>query len=284
MEEQIDIIEEVLEEEEQEKDFTEESLKYYKKLKRKTIVAFASMLVIFISIFFEKYEDFDVALSSTLFMGLLGMSIGATIGTTIYLYKTRLTLSSETVMTNLKKINDIFDVVSIVPVFIAIVSISNTMLISPATVVQTSMEPNYHEGDNILVYHLFENYKRYDVVILKAGDDDYFIKRIIGLPGETITIKNGEIYIGAGSEEELLNDPTILKEGAETYCQPGASGDPEDVCTFVVPQGTYFVLGDNREGSNDSRVFEQLSYLDVGTYIPEDKLYGKVILKLDFLN
>jgi len=262
------LVEEALEEVE---DFTEKSLIFYDKLKRRSIISLISFAIIIFTMFFDKYSDFDVALTSNLFLLLLFVSLIATLSVNYLLFVTRLTMNEETVMKKLKKGNDIYDVISIIPIFIAIVAFSNAFVVSPASVVKTSMEPNYYEGDNILVYHLLESYKRYDVVIVKITEEDYYIKRIIGLPGEKVTIKNGDIYIN----DVLLDDPTVLKVGAGTYCTVGNSVDVYENCDFNVPEGEYFVLGDNREASIDSR------YLG---FIKEGNLYGKVIIKLGFLN
>ena len=273
MEELNEVVEEeVLEEKE---DFTEQTALYSKKLKNKIITSVVSYVVIIFTMFFQRYEDFDVALSSGLFLILLLFSGIVTLYAIYYMFSNRFRVSEKSISNYFKKINDFYDVVSIIPLFIASVAVINAFIFSPATVVKTSMEPNYYENDNIVVYHLATNYKRYDVVIVKVGEEDYYIKRIIGLPGETITIKNGEIYIGTGSDEELLGDTTTLKPGAHTYCSVGNNIDTSEECTFVIPEGSYFVLGDNREASIDSR------YLGL---IKEDELYGKVVLKLYFLN
>ena len=163
---------------------------------------------------------------------------------------------------NAKHIYDTFDIISIVPFFVALVTVLNAFVLSPATVTRTSMEPNYHEGDNVFILHT-NNYERYDVVIVLAEEgvynpntelyskNEHYIKRVIGLPGETITLMNGDIYI----DGELLDDPTVLKTGAETYCTVGSSLSNElETCTFEIPEGEYFLVGDNREASYDSRM------------------------------
>jgi signal peptidase I len=95
-------------------------------------------------------------------------------------------------------------------------------------------------------------------VIFKYPDDESqkFIKRIIGLPGDEVVIEDGKIYIN-GSEEPL--DEPYLKE--EWVRNTG----PYD---FVVPDGCYLVMGDNRNDSWDARYWEN-------TYVTEDELIGK---------
>jgi len=265
---------EELEEEIEEKveiDYSQDSIVYYKKIKRKVIGSLISFVIIIITAFFKQYEDFDVAFTSTLFIALLIAAIIITGIGLMRIIKSHKSLELERTRNELKRFNDIYDVFSVIPLFIAIVSFSNAFFISPATVVKTSMEPNYYEGDNILVYHFFEQYERFDVAIIKVVEDDYYIKRVIGLPGETVVIKNGEIYI----DGELLNDPTILKDGAKTYCNVGFNVDPNEECSFSLEEGQYFMLGDNREGSLDSRSFG---------VVLEEEIFGKVVLKIDILN
>ena len=109
----------------------------------------------------------------------------------------------------------------------------------------SSMETTLSDGDQLIVDKMsyrFRNPKRYDIIVFpyRYEPNTYYIKRIIGLPGETIQIIDGYIYIdGEQLDEhygnELMNDPGIAAE-------PVALGEDE-----------YFVLGDNRNNSQDSR-------------------------------
>lgn len=109
-----------------------------------------------------------------------------------------------------------------------------------------SMEPNLHDQELILVdkwTYLFHPPARGDVVVFKAPPNpslDY-IKRVIGLPGDVITIKDTTVYVNG----QALTEP---------YVQPSNQGNPYPSFTNrVIPPNTYFVLGDNRNGSSDSR-------------------------------
>lgn len=110
-----------------------------------------------------------------------------------------------------------------------------------------SMQPTLSDGDNLIVDKLsyrFRDPDRFDIIVFPQGDGRYFIKRIIGLPGENVRIdEDGSIYIDGEklSEsygKEVIQDPGLAKDGIEL----GAD--------------EYFVLGDNRNDSMDSRMAE----------------------------
>ncbi len=108
----------------------------------------------------------------------------------------------------------------------------------------SSMEPNFHESQRIFVsrvHYMLDAPKRGDVVVFlnpRHEDGDDLIKRIIGLPGETVRIESGQIYIdGVPIEEPYIKD-------MPTYSDEIELGEDE-----------YFVLGDNRRNSNDSHDF-----------------------------
>ena len=263
------------------------------KLRRRLIISSVSIVLAIFTMFFRKYHDFDVIFKaiynlryedavSTGNIGSIGFIIGFAISIllTIFLWIYLYSKGNWQEKINIKVIYDSFDIISIIPVFIAIVTIMNAFIISPATVTRTSMEPNYHEGDNVFILHT-NNYDRFDVVIVLAEEgelnpetglysrNEHYIKRIIGLPGETVTIREGLIYID-GSDIPL-DDTTTLKVGAETHCNVGALQNDDEWCTFTVPPGEYFLIGDNREASLDSRSLGPFS---------EEELFGKVILKI----
>lgn len=110
----------------------------------------------------------------------------------------------------------------------------------------SSMETTLSDGDNLIVdkltYH-FQEPKRYDIIVFpyKHEDKTYYIKRIIGLPGETVQIIDGYVYING---EWLSSDiyGTEVMESAQSAAEPITLGEDE-----------YFVLGDNRNHSSDSR-------------------------------
>lgn len=127
-----------------------------------------------------------------------------------------------------------------------------------------SMQPTLSDGDNLIVDKLsyrFRNPDRFDIIVFPQGDGRYFIKRIIGLPGENVRIdEDGSIYIDGEklSEsygKEVIQDPGLAKDGIEL----GAD--------------EYFVLGDNRNDSMDSRMAE------VGPIVGE-RIMGRAWLRI----
>jgi signal peptidase I len=108
-----------------------------------------------------------------------------------------------------------------------------------------SMEPNLHTNQRLVVEKLsyrLHGPQRFDIVVLKmpSQGDELLIKRVIGLPGETVEIKDGHVYINDELLEETFTDDST---------QPGRYGE------VTVPPLHVYVLGDNRDRSNDSRSF-----------------------------
>lgn len=154
--------------------------------------------------------------------------------------------------------------VSIGIAIIAALLINNFILLN-ARVPSGSMENTIMTGDRLFGFrlsYLFSDPERGDIVIFKYPDDESvnYIKRIIGLPGETVTIKDGKIYIN--------HSDTPLKEDYLKEEWVRANTDME----FTVPEGYYFMLGDNRNNSKDSRYWNN-------TYVARDKILAKAIFR-----
>ncbi len=111
-----------------------------------------------------------------------------------------------------------------------------------AWVIGDSMEPNYHNRNLLFISVSTQNIKRNDVIVFKSKRgrlNEHLIKRVIGLPGETVEIKNGKVYInGDVFEGDLIND----------YIE-----DQGDFSEITLSNDEYYVLGDNRNNSRDSR-------------------------------
>lgn len=113
-------------------------------------------------------------------------------------------------------------------------------------VIGSSMEPTLTDGDNLIVDKIsyrFREPKRFDIIVFpfQYADKTYYIKRIIGMPGETVQIDGaGNIYINGEILEESY--------GKEVMLNPGRAAEE-----IILEQDEYFVLGDNRNNSSDSR-------------------------------
>lgn len=147
------------------------------------------------------------------------------------------------------------EVIKTVIISLAIVLPIRYFLIQPFFVSGASMEPNFHNGEYLIVDEIsyrFEPVGRGDVIVFKYpyNNKDYYIKRVIGLPGEKVEISNGKVTIFNNENLQgfVLNETKYLPAGLET------GGDKS------VTLGTeeYFVLGDNRSASSDSRVWGNL--------------------------
>lgn len=137
-------------------------------------------------------------------------------------------------------------------------------IIINATVPTGSMEHTIEPGDDLFglrVAYSFTEPKRGDIIIFKFPDDESekYVKRIIGLPGEKVTIKEAKVYI---NDSEVPLDEDYLKEKWVL-----ATGPFE----FDVPEDCYFVMGDNRNDSYDARYWDN-------TYVTKDEIIGKAYM------
>lgn len=128
-----------------------------------------------------------------------------------------------------------------------------------------SMENTLHEGDNLIVDKLsyrFRDPERYDIIVFpyRYEENTYYIKRIIGLPGETVQIIDGYVYINNQKLDEHY--------GKEVMESAGIAEEP-----IVLGEDEYFVLGDNRNASSDSRE------VSVGL-IKREELIGRAFLRI----
>lgn len=139
-------------------------------------------------------------------------------------------------------------------------------LFSPFTVLGESMKPTFQDQDRILV-NKTANIQRFDMIVFDAPDsDEQYIKRVIGLPGDTIEVRDDVLYIN-GKE---YNEPYLNKEKTIFNHFTGDFSLEELTGLSKVPNGQLFVLGDNRVNSKDSRSFG---------FIPEESVIGEVQLR-----
>ena len=159
--------------------------------------------------------------------------------------------------------HEVWDYVKMIIIVVAIVLVINNVVLINAKIPSPSMEKTIMTGDRIFGFRLayginldlfgheiskkVKDPERFDIVIFKYPDDEsqLFIKRVIGLPGETVLIKDGQVYI---------NGKVYDENGA--YADITNAGLAES--SITLESGEYFVLGDNRNNSEDSR------YGDIG--------------------
>lgn len=141
------------------------------------------------------------------------------------------------------------------PILIAIIIavVVRQFLFAPVTVKGESMENTYHNNDRIIISKI-SKIERFDVIVFESPiEDDHYIKRVIGLPGDTVKVENDVLYINDKKYDEKYESDHI-KEYKQDDLNFTENFTMEDVTgEKVVPEGSYFVLGDNRQNSSDSR-------------------------------
>lgn len=144
----------------------------------------------------------------------------------------------------------IWEVAKVVAISLAIIIPVRYFLIQPFYVKGASMEPNFHNYEYLIIDEIsyrFDSPARGDVVVLRnpRQDSQFFIKRVIGLPGEVVEIKERGVYVNG----EKLDESAYLADDVETF------GNQE----VQLHDNQYFVMGDNRNESLDSRIFGPIS-------------------------
>ena len=142
----------------------------------------------------------------------------------------------------------------------------------PFTVSGQSMYPTLHDSDRMFMSKLGD-IKRFDIVVLQAPDQDKeYIKRVIGIPGDTIEVKDGKLYInGQVVDQPFINTELLLNKTVyiDDFTLQELTGE------LKVPEGKYFVMGDNRGVSKDSRM--------IG-FIERSAIEGKAVFTIWPLN
>lgn len=151
---------------------------------------------------------------------------------------------------------------SVITSVLIVIILMNFVFIN-AYVPTGSMEPTIHAGNRVFGVRFLHNYKRGDIIVFKDPDGSgcYLIKRIIGMPGDQITVETG-IH---GSSQVKVNGSPLY----EPYLKEAML--PEEF-EIEVPEGGYFVLGDNRNDSYDARYWNN-------KIIPEKKITGIALVK-----
>jgi len=174
----------------------------------------------------------------------------------------------------------VLDVVFNIVVIMAIVAGIRTFLVSPFQVEGNSMVSTLEDREYIVINklaYILGDPERGDIVVFRPPNEPkkFYVKRIIGTPGDTVVIRNGKVYVREGEEEskELAEPYLDERNQGNTFRHPPNSGDMTPI-TYNIPAGQYLVLGDNRQGSHDSRSFA------IGgedhPFVPDDSIKGRV--------
>lgn len=155
-------------------------------------------------------------------------------------------------------------------VALLLVWIVRTFIIIPIEVDGPSMSPTLIDQDYLIVEKIsyqFSNPKRFDIIVFHVTEDKDYIKRVIGLPGETVEYKNDQLYINDQLvEEPFLSDYLSENNFSSPYTNNFTLTEDIPGQHQTIPEGYYLVLGDNRQDSKDSRM--------IGL-IPKENIMGK---------
>lgn len=159
-------------------------------------------------------------------------------------------------------IKELWDWIKTFAIAIVLVIIIRLFLLDNYVVYGQSMEPNFHHNNRLIVNKVLYDIrdpKRGEVIVLHAPEGEDYIKRVIALPGETIKVTGDDVYINGERLEEKYIEEEVRKALAGGYTYNN-SDYPVDETEVTVPEGTVFVLGDNRPYSKDSR---KIGFIDM---------------------
>lgn len=167
-------------------------------------------------------------------------------------------------METTKKKNEIWEWAKAILIAFSIAAIIRFFLFTPIVVDGESMMPTLHHGDRMVVNKIgFElgTPDRFEIVVFHAPEQKNYIKRIVGLPGDHVAYKNDQLYINGNAVSE-----PHLKEFKEQISEGTLTEDftLEELTQLTeIPEGYYFVMGDNRRYSKDSRHIGLVSEEDI---------------------
>lgn len=173
-----------------------------------------------------------------------------------------------------KQKNEFFEWVKAIAFGLLVAFLIKQFLFTPVLVKGASMMPTLEDKDRVIINKIgpkFKSIDRFDIVVienvlLQKNEEENIIKRIIGLPGDKIEYKDDQLYING----EKFSEPYLDQKKKELKDSGSLTYDftlEQDLGEITVPEGHYFVLGDNRRVSNDSRNPE------IG-FIPKEKIMG----------
>ncbi len=163
---------------------------------------------------------------------------------------------------------EILDWIKTFVIIFVVVTVVHKYVFTPVKVDGSSMYPTLHHDDSVILWELNYEPDLFDVIVFEYEPDVYYVKRIIGLPGDTIRYEQDQLY----RNDEPILEP-FLDDGKQEIGYFGSFTNDftlEGICQFEVcdeiPAGYYLVLGDNRQDSKDSR--------SIGL-VKEDQILGK---------
>jgi signal peptidase I len=176
----------------------------------------------------------------------------------------------------------LFDVLFNIIVIVGIVAGIRTFLVSPFQVDGNSMVDTLADKEYIIINkfaYLVGDPHRGDVVVFRPPSEPskYYVKRVIGLPGDEVIIRDGFVYLKKPDDQAVhkLDEPYLNDRNAgHTYREPGNGADTS-AAVFDVPGKSYFLLGDNRQGSADSRIFKSETGASI-PFVPRFDIKGRV--------
>ena len=175
---------------------------------------------------------------------------------------------------------NVVDVFLNVVIIVAVVAVIRTFIVSPFEVEGNSMTPALEDSQYIIINkfnYFFDEPKRGDVVVFRPPEDKrkYYVKRIIGLPGDEIIIRNGDVHLVKQGKEIRIEEVYLDKRNqGRTFRAPVGTGDLSEE-RYRIPEDNYFLLGDNRQGSLDSRSFRNAQG-EPTPYVPSENIAGRV--------
>ncbi|QPQ31329.1 signal peptidase I [Lysinibacillus sp. JNUCC 51] len=168
-----------------------------------------------------------------------------------------------------KQKNELVEWIKAIAFALLVAFVIKQFLFTPVLVKGASMMPTLEDQDRVIINKIgpkFKSVDRFDIVVVKMNEEENYIKRIIGLPGDKIEYKDDQLYINGEKYSEPYLDQykkELKDSGSLTY-----DFKLEQILgETTVPEGNYFVLGDNRRVSKDSR------FPEVG-FIPKEKIMG----------
>lgn len=159
--------------------------------------------------------------------------------------------------------SELLDIIKTIVIAVVVAFVITNFVIVNAVVPTSSMKDTILPNDRLIAFrmsYLFSEPKRGDIIVFRAPDheDTLYVKRLIGLPGETVNIIDGKVYIN--DSKEPLDEPYLMEE------MRGSFGP------YTVPEDSYFMMGDNRNESQDSRYWNN-------TFLPKKNILGRAIFK-----